>query len=431
MKTKLPSALIYGWDRFGVITEKSRLLEDEWLAENIVIYSYESDADFEQHFSETNPDVIITFGDRTSYNNLLRFSNDSIINSKWSHYNDTPDVDSVYNLVAVNSTNWSCSSTSEVYGSKSEPYFSAFTGTYKTGDRIHRTYDGLKRQTYPNWEWVVIDDSPEDDFDTWNKLQEIASKDHRVKIYRINPNTGGNVGEVKHRAAMLANGDWLLEYDHDDHLSSEYFQECVNALKVYPDAGFIFTGCAEIYEDGKHKQYGPIDPNGYGRPGFNDYVWSYAHHEWVVIDGKKYIGGYAANINPKTIRYNMGMPNHARMWHRDVYHKVRGHNRTISVADDFELIVKTFLVTKMLKIDKVLYMQWNNYNSTVDNNVKDINRRARLIRNYYDKQIHERIIELGKVDWDWDENTQSCNHTWWMDHSRYFEKEQVLNYIYR
>jgi hypothetical protein len=126
----------------------------------------------------------------------------------------------------------------------------------------------------------------------------------------------------------------------------------------------------------------------------------------------------------------MGMPNHARMWHRDVYNKVRGHNRTISVADDFELIVKTFLETKMLKVDKVMYMQWNNFSSTVDLNLIDINRRARLIRDYYDNDIHNRISELGKFDWDWDDNTQSCHHTWWLDKTRFYEREQVLNYIY-
>ena len=115
MKTKLPSALIYGWDRFGIIQEKSRLLEDEWLAEDVIIHSYESDNNFEQHFSELSPDVIITFGDKSSYTKLLEFSNDSIIQSKWTHYDIVPDVDTIYNLVAINSTNWSCLSTSDVY----------------------------------------------------------------------------------------------------------------------------------------------------------------------------------------------------------------------------------------------------------------------------------------------------------------------------
>lgn len=424
--TKLPSALVFGWDRNGEIRIKSELLQSEGLSEDVVVWAYNGDDDLHQLMVTHTPDIIITFGNSSDYK--ISYSRNQSILSKWTHLDEYVSDSELSDIIAVNSTNWSCESTKE-YGSNESPLFSAFTGTYKTGDRIYRTYDGLKNQTYENWEWVVVDDSPENDYDTWIKLQDIAKNDPRVKLHRIYPNSGGNVGEVKHRAASLCNGEWLLELDHDDYLASEYFEICLTASKKYPDAGFIYTGCAEIYEDGTHKQYGPIDPRGYGMPN-NPFVYGYAHHEWVEVDGKKYIGGFSANINPKTIRYNMGMPNHARMWHRDVYHKVRGHNRTISVADDFELIIKTFLETRMLKIDKILYIQWNDFNSTVDNNLIDINRRARLIRNYYDKSIHNRIKELGKFDWDWDENTNSCHPSLWVDNDRFYEKEEILNYIY-
>ena len=80
---------------------------------------------------------------------------------------------------------------------------------------------------------------------------------------------------------------------------------------------------------------------------------------------------------------------------------------------------------------KVLYLQYNNKNSTVDNNSTDINRRARLIRDHYDLAIHNRIIELGFKDWNWDEE---------LGHSQKFQNrapirmfhndEQVMNYIY-
>jgi hypothetical protein len=127
----------------------------------------------------------------------------------------------------------------------------------------------------------------------------------------------------------------------------------------------------------------------------------------------------------------MGMPNHIRIWRDDVYHQVKGHNRNVSVADDYELIVKTFLITKFLHIKKVLYLQYNNKTSTVDLNVIDINRRARLIRDYYDKQIHNRIQELGVEDWDWIEQEQHSHQLAnWMDYTRYFDKEGVMNYIY-
>ena len=123
------------------------------------------------------------------------------------------------------------------------------------------------------------------------------------------------------------------------------------------------------------------------------------------------------------------MPNHLRAWRRDVYFKIRGHNRNISVADDFELIVKTFLETKFTHIKKMLYLQYNNRNSTVDNNSTDINRKARLIRDYYDVQIHERIKQLGGFDWNWDLNEGHSHKLQnWMDRTRYYDNEEVLNY---
>jgi hypothetical protein len=129
------------------------------------------------------------------------------------------------------------------------PMFSAFTGTYKTGERIKRTYQGLKDQTYPHWEWVVIDDSPSDHTETWDILQEIASKDSRVKVMKILPVSGGNVGEVKHRAASLCNGLWLFELDHDDKAISTLFEDCLlasNNIQTLVLYTLMFANCMKM-----------------------------------------------------------------------------------------------------------------------------------------------------------------------------------------
>jgi len=162
----------------------------------------------------------------------------------------------------------------------------------------------------------------------------------------------------------------------------------------------------------------------------NMFNWGYSGHDWVKADGEMYQTHCYPEINPKTIRFNIGMPNHARIWRKDIYVKVGGHNRNISVADDYELIVKTFLETKFTHIRKMLYLQYNNRNSTVDNNATDINRRSRLIKDAYDQRIHERILQLDKKDTCWDEN---------LGHARrlqndmfgvvYGKEEQILNYI--
>jgi glycosyltransferase involved in cell wall biosynthesis len=430
-KTKLPTALVYGWDRFGEIKLQSDIYFQEGLYDGVIAYSMENDSNFFDDFSKYHPDVIITFNGKDLYTEISKYKDHPYIMSKWVDFQFPTNDVILANDIVCQSTFWSCKSIKEVYGDKETPLFSVFTGAYKTNERIFRTYESLKNQTYPNWEWVVVDDSPEGDYKTWEYLKEIASKDYRVKPHRVSPNSGGNVGEVKHRAAMLCNGTWLVELDHDDALASTTFEDCLNGIREYPDAGFVYSDCTELYEDGTFRQYGPVDPNGYGDWQNNGFTWAYCYHEWVDVDGKKVLGTFSNEINPKTIRYNMGMPNHVRIWRDDVYTQVKGHNRNVSVADDYELIVKTFLVTKFLHIKKVLYLQYNNKTSTVDLNVIDINRRARLIRDYYDTQIHNRIQELGVEDWDWiEEEGHSHQLSWWMDHTRYFDKEGVMNYIY-
>jgi hypothetical protein len=125
------------------------------------------------------------------------------------------------------------------------------------------------------------------------------------------------------------------------------------------------------------------------------------------------------------------MPNHARVWRKDVYSKVGGHSRNMPVADDLEMIIKSFLETRIVHIRKMLYLQFNNRNSTTGSNSTDINRRARLIKDHYDLAIHNRIEELGKFDHEWIYEKGHSNKL--QNDSQnlmYGENEQILNYIY-
>ena len=159
--------------------------------------------------------------------------------------------------------------------------------------------------------------------------------------------------------------------------------------------------------------------------------FGYAGHSWELVDGKNYLTHHYPSVNPLTIRYNISMPNHARMWEREFYHQIGGHNKRMPVADDLEIIIRSFLNTRFIHVKRLLYLQYNNRNSTVDNNSQDINRRARLIRDHYDLAIHNRILELGFHDWNWDEekghSQKFQNNT---PIRKYYEEEQVMNYIY-
>ena len=414
MKTKKPSAIVYNWYKEGEEILISDVYFQENLYDEVVIYSLPYTNNVVEDYSKYQPDLIVSFGieiDVPHYQlQQIHLSYDEML------------ADNVLaNVVVCQTVFKSCK--------VNRPRFSVFTPVYKTGERIRRTYESLVNQTWTNWEWVVVDDSPDDE--TWKILQEISNKDYRVKLHKIYPLTGGNVGLAKHRAATLGDGDWLVELDHDDALTNQCLSTCNDAILKYPDAGFLYTDVCEMYEDGEMKYYDhDWSGNWYGRHD-NFFDFGYAGHTWVRVDNKDILAHWYPDINPLSIRFNISMPDHVRMWERKKYLEIGGHNKNTPVADDLEMIIKTFLHTRMIHVKRVLYFQYNNRNSTVDNNSTDINRRARLIRDYYDTAIHNRIIELGFHDWNWDEelghSQKYQNNT---PIRKFYEKEQVMNYIY-
>ena len=414
MKTKKPSAIVYGLGTEGETTLISQIYWEEHLFDDVVVYNLPYTNDVVGDYTKYKPDLIISFGEEVNipHYHLKRFH---------IHYDEPIDEAILANVIVCQTVFRNC----EYF----RPRFTIFTPTYKTGERIYRTYESLKNQTYDNWEWVVVDDSP--DLETWEMITEIAEKDYRVKPHRIYPLSGGNIGLAKHRAAMLGDGDWLIELDHDDCLVTTCLETANDAILKYPDAGFLYTDCSEIYEDGEPKFYDhDWTGNWYARHD-NYFDFGYAGHSWVNVDGVDRLAHWYPDVNPLTIRFNITMPNHARMWERNVYHRIAGHNKLTPVADDLEILIRTFLETRMIHVKKVLYLQYNNNNSTVDNNATDINRRARLIRDFYDKRIHDRIEEMGYFDWNWDEIAQ---HSQKFQNSvpikKYYKQEQVMNYIY-
>ena len=235
---KKPTAILYNWYKQGTFELTSDVYFQENLEEKVVVYSLPYTGDIESDFALYRPDLIIyTQEDITITNPFLQ--------ARSFRYTTYPADNVLANDVVCQSTFRNSENV--------QPVFSVFTPTYKTNERILRTYESLKNQTFIDWEWVVLDDSPDDT--TWNILQDLAKTDFRIKPHKLYPLTGGNVGLAKNRAASLCNGDWLVELDHDDTLISTCLEECHKASLQYPDAGFIYSDVCELYEDGTMRHY--------------------------------------------------------------------------------------------------------------------------------------------------------------------------------
>jgi glycosyltransferase involved in cell wall biosynthesis len=419
LPVKKIKALIYNWHFPGEIEVNSDLYHQENLENTIFLHSLRFTGELEKDISLYNPDVIVYEGELVETDN-------PVLAERCFSYTEFPPKSSagdskIANDIITHVISKNCSNI--------RPTFSIFTPSYKTEYKIFRVYESLKGQTFPDWEWVILDDSP--DYTTWEIVQYIAKNDSRVKAYKIFPITGGNVGLAKNRVSSLCEGKWLVELDHDDVLTRDCLQECYAASQEFPDAGFMYSDVCEVYENGDMKYYDTNwSGNWYARED-NNFDFGYAGHTWVENDNKQYLTHHYPDINPLTIRFNISMPNHVRVWERDLYNKIGGHNKGLPVADDFELIIRTFLNTRIVHIKKMLYVQYNNRNSTVDNNSIDINKRARLIRDHYDLEIHNRINKLGFKDWNWN---NELGHSQKISNEvlvrKYYEEEQVMNYTY-
>lgn len=91
---------------------------------------------------------------------------------------------------------------------------SIFTPTYNRASLLPRLYESLKKQTFDDFEWLIIDDGSTDA--TLN-LIDGWKKENPFNIRYFYQENGG-----KHRAinkgVQLANGEWFFIVDSDDYL---------------------------------------------------------------------------------------------------------------------------------------------------------------------------------------------------------------------
>ena len=71
LKTKKPSAIVYGWRELGTFTLTSDVYFEEDLMDEVVIYSLPFTDNIENDFSLYKPDIIMGCDDRVSSNSKI------------------------------------------------------------------------------------------------------------------------------------------------------------------------------------------------------------------------------------------------------------------------------------------------------------------------------------------------------------------------
>jgi glycosyltransferase involved in cell wall biosynthesis len=238
---------------------------------------------------------------------------------------------------------------------KTRPTFSLFTPSYNSYAKILRVYNSLMKQTLIDWEWVVVDDSPDDAH--FQFLRE-HFKDPRIRFFRKSSNNG-SIGNVKNETIGLCRGKYVLEMDHDDELMPYVLQESADLFDKNPTIGFIYFDCACVYENGNNQWYGDFICKGYGA-----YYSQKYNDKWRLI----YV---TPNINNITLSHLVCCPNHPRIWRRQTLLDMGNYSEYLPICDDYEIILRTAISTNIAKIHKLGYIQYMN----------DSNNNFSLIRN--------------------------------------------------
>jgi O-antigen biosynthesis protein len=378
---QLISVALLGHPDAGIATELVGYAAADSVEQTFTVVASDDDGDLHRILAQRRPHVIFTFGESARFPNL--FSSSIDVRRRWVHFDTPPGVEELAQRALVVFVD--VATNNRFPG---EPLVSVFTPSYRTVELIRRPYESLLAQTYTNWEWVVYDDSP--DGETFEILRDIAANDGRVRIFHGDGNWGA-IGEVKRRLCGLARGSILVELDHDDELTEGCLGGVVEAFARFPDAGFAYTDCAEVFDDGELAGY----PDGWAF-GFGSYRRErYRDNDYLVVNSPP--------VNAKTIRHIVAVPNHARAWRRDLYNAIGGHNSEVHVADDYEIILRTFLHTRMVHIQRFGYIQYlrRDGGNTQRKRVHEIQRLVALFQQRYEDDIHARLVELEVEDFIW------------------------------
>ena len=94
-----------------------------------------------------------------------------------------------------------------------EPYLvSIITPSYNSEKFISMTIDSVLRQTYRNWEMIIVDDASTDN--TCTIIYDYCKKDNRIKLIRLKKNSGAAV--ARNRAIEKSKGKYIAFLDSDD-----------------------------------------------------------------------------------------------------------------------------------------------------------------------------------------------------------------------
>lgn len=244
--------------------------------------------------------------------------------------------------------------------------FSIFTPTHNTA-RLDRLGASLCAQSLQDFEWIVVP----------NDGRKAKYTKPGCDKARIVPYTGKtqNIGELKAFACAQATGEILVEVDHDDELTPNCLERLAEAFD--DDTDFAYSNCIEVKADGSPNTYNAC------------FGWEYRPFQWKGREQQEMIAFAPSPASFSKIWY---APNHVRAWRREFYEHIGGHDKSLAVLDDHDLLCRTYIAGSVKHIDECLYVYHVHPGNTCAGEKNKFIQADTL-------RIHDRYIEPMVLKW--------------------------------
>ncbi len=120
---------------------------------------------------------------------------------------------------------------------------------YNVVPYIDECLDSLVKQSYGDWECILVDDGSTDG--SAEKCDDWAVREARV---RVEHQSNMGVSAARNRGMELAQGEYLVFIDSDDKVGEAYLQHLVDA----PKADIVVSGVLQEWMDGTSQRFVPI-----------------------------------------------------------------------------------------------------------------------------------------------------------------------------
>lgn len=116
-------------------------------------------------------------------------------------------------------------------------YLSLIVPVYNGGHLIEKCLNSILKQTFNDYEVIIIDDGSKDD--TLQVCRRFSAMDSRFHVYH-KENEG--LSRARNDGLSKASGDYICWADHDDYMEPDYLQSLVDSCEKYAYPDCVFHG---------------------------------------------------------------------------------------------------------------------------------------------------------------------------------------------